>query len=334
MKAHNLLNIVQRQQTLLYDSDEQKQQLLIITPTFARTFQALHLTCLIHTLRNVPFPLTWIVVEADGLSNETADLLAHSQLPFHHLTFSERMPAPFDQRWQLEIRLRIEGLRFIRTNRLDGIVLFVDDSNTYSLDFFKEAQRTKWMGGFSIGLLPDFGGEEGKSSTIMPVLHLQGPVCDASGQISGWYTPFKVRNDLHISDQSALDWAGFSLNAKLLWEGFESPAGFIKWNRLFQEKPNLFVSPLNFVRNYTLVQPLGDCGCSILLWRSRVEARADSKFPSRWEINPGLEIVVPSKRTPWVDHHLQRHRSTRHSDLTDLNQKHRGRVRRKLKVPV
>ncbi|KAI5067473.1 hypothetical protein GOP47_0018001 [Adiantum capillus-veneris] len=289
--AHNLLKLVQHEQMLLYESEEYKR-FLVVTPTFARTFQALHLTCLIHTLRTVPFPLTWIVVEAGGVSHETAALLSTSQVSFHHVGFPEAMPVPLEQRPQMEVRLRTEGLRFIREKKLDGIVIFMDDSITYSSDFFKEAQKTKWIGGFSVGLLSDFSvtkdaGEtlvsaNEKSSSSMPsTLQLQGPVCDRSEHMIGWFAPVEAAGDFGLQGRGALEWAGFSLNGKLLWEGYEMPAGFRSWNEGLKQSENFIQSPLDFVQNSTLVEPLGDCGRSILLWQLRTEARADSKFPSR-----------------------------------------------------
>lgn len=317
LKAHNLLNRVQHEQRLLHDSDAQKQ-FLVVTPTFVRTFQALHLTCLIHTLRIVQNPLIWIVIEAGGVSNETAALLLGSQLSFYHVGFPEAMPTILKDRSQTEVDLRIDALRFIHAKRLDGIVLFVDDSNTYSLDFFKEAKKTKWMGAFSIGLLSDsslsksleqtseIAMEERSSSKPPPFLPLQGPACDANGYMIGWYTPSKTAKNRDTHEWRNLEWTGFSLNAKLLWEDYEKPAGFRSWNDLFKHNASSIQSPLDFVQNATLIEPLGDCGRSVLLWSARVEARVDSKFPSRWDINPALQIVVPSKRTPWPDPPLKR----------------------------
>lgn len=346
-KAHSLIKLVQREQMLLFEPNEQKQ-LLVVTPTFARTFQALHLTCLIHTLRIVPFPLTWIVIEAGGLSHETAALLSTSRISFHHVGFPKAMPVPLEQQRQLEMCMRTEGLRLIGEKQLDGIVLFMDDSNTYSMDFFKEAQKTKWIGGFSIGFLSEFSVSKDAGETLVAangessssrssILQLQGPVCDPSGHIVGWFAPFEAASGMDTVDKRDLEWASFSLNAKLLWEDYEVPAGFRSWNEVFKQSEYVIQSPLDFVQNSSLVEPLGDCGRNILLWRLRVEARADSKFPLRWKIDPGLEIVVPSKRTPWPDPPPQKHSlpqplSSAFSDKHRIKQS--NKVRRKKKVPL
>mgnify|MGYP002775172487 FL=1 len=92
--------------------DSSQTNLLVITPTYVRTFQTLHMMSVIHTLRNVPDPLTWIVIEAGGVSDETASLLMNSRLSYHHLGFMEAsIPSSWNDRIELEARLRAEGLR-------------------------------------------------------------------------------------------------------------------------------------------------------------------------------------------------------------------------------
>jgi hypothetical protein len=136
IKAHKLLGIVQSRQRFLprpgesesesesgsgsgseseseSGSESSRRNLLVVTPTFSRTFQALHLMSLIHTLRNVPRPLTWIVIEAGGASDETHSLLMDSRLPFHHLGFVDAaiLPAFWSDRGSWAARLRAEALR-------------------------------------------------------------------------------------------------------------------------------------------------------------------------------------------------------------------------------
>ena len=108
--AHHIMDIVQGEQRRIYGREE-KKQLLIITPTYVHTFQTVYLNCLIHTLRLVSSPLIWIVVEAGGISNETEDLLSGSQLSYHHLALEIPMPEHLEQRMNLEMKLRVEGLR-------------------------------------------------------------------------------------------------------------------------------------------------------------------------------------------------------------------------------
>lgn len=309
--AHRLMDIVQHEQRHSYGLIH-RRQLIVITPTYVRTFQGLHLTCLIHTLRIAPSPLIWIVVEAGGVSNETATLLSSSQLSFYHLGSQAAMPADWGERQRLESCLRIEGLRFVREKRLDGLVIFADDSNAYSLDFFDEVQKVNWIGAFSIGVLSHsslsgalkeemvvtqaYENENRTSSQPQP---LQGPVCNSMGHLIGWYAPEK--DGEMVGPARNLEWAVFAINARLLWEEHEKPTWIRNWNEVFGGGDTLVQSPLDFVKNASRVQPLGNCGRDVLMWWLRVEARADSKFPSRWVISPNLDIVVPSKRTPWPD---------------------------------
>lgn len=42
----------------------------------------------------------------------------------------------FEFCWIMEFYLRVEVLRFVRKKKLEGVVVFVDDSNVYSMEFF------------------------------------------------------------------------------------------------------------------------------------------------------------------------------------------------------
>lgn len=110
MVAHRLIELVQNEQQRVHGLQERKQ-LLVITPTYVRALQAVHVSSLVHTLRIIRGPLTWIVVEAGGISNETAELLSSSQLSYHHLGIQEQIPADWECRKHLETLLRFEGLR-------------------------------------------------------------------------------------------------------------------------------------------------------------------------------------------------------------------------------
>lgn len=343
--ADQLLSHIQDEQRRTYALKERKQ-LLVITTTHVRTFQALHLTGLIHTLCAIPSPLIWIVVEAGGVSSETAALLVNSQLSYHHLGIDVNT---LDDRnlQQVETLLRLKGLRFIEEQQLDGVVLFADDSNTYSFDYFEEAQRVDWIGIFSFGVLspPSLSGlskenanpiqdgfmlskatlaEQGlddsdstrvldtslrgaissfqdEGSRPILALPLETPVCNSSGHIIGWYSPSPLRNN---GSGMGLEWTAFALNARIFWKDYERPTWIKDWAETLGKNQSLIESPLAFVKDTSFVQPLGNCGKDVLMWWLRVEARVDSKFPSRWTISPPLDVVVPSKRTPWPEAHL------------------------------
>eukprot|EP00249_Psilotum_nudum_P010755 c22743_g1_i1 orf=656-2263(-) len=323
IKAHRLMELVQREQKLA-SGVKQRKQLLVITFTYVRTFQAVHMTCLMHTLRLVPGPLVWIVIEAGGASNETAVLLSDSGLLYFHLGIGEAMPSEWVDRLRVEMLLRIEGLRFVRNQQLDGIVVFADDSNTYSLEFFNAVQRVNWIGSLSIGLLSHSGfpgnlkeeaelkndalvNRENAKQEARQWLPIQGPVCNSTGHLIGWYVPNTTADTVQGSANQRLyslrmlEWSSFVLNAQLLWDHIQKPAWIYSWDEWVLDKDSAYLSPLDMVKDASFVEPLGDCGRDVLLWWLRIEARSDSKFPSWWVINPRLEVVVPSKRTPWPE---------------------------------
>ena len=162
--------------------------------------------------------------------------------------------------------------------------MFVDDSNAHSLELFEETRKTKWLGAFAIGLLQHSGTENLDEKDYGKMIPVQGPKCDRNGHIIGWYTPKKVKDMSDLMGRNVLEWVGFSFNARLLWEDQEIPRGLRSWNDILSENnESVIQSPLEFVsrNNISLIEPLGNCGHDVLLWWQRVEARPDSKFPSK-----------------------------------------------------
>lgn len=110
MKAHQIIERVQREQRLQFGV-KNPRSIIVVTPTYVRTFQALHLTGVMHSLMLVPYDLTWIVVEAGGKTDETASIIAKSGLRTIHLEFKERMPLSWEDRHKLEGKMRLRALR-------------------------------------------------------------------------------------------------------------------------------------------------------------------------------------------------------------------------------
>ncbi|WOK95089.1 hypothetical protein Cni_G03796 [Canna indica] len=312
-RANEILARVQQEQRLQYGVKDPRP-VLVVTPTYARTFQALHLTGLAHSLMLVPYPITWLVVEAGGPSNQTAALLARSRLHVIHLPFHEKMPVLWSDRHRFEARMRLHALRLIREQRLEGLVLFADDSNVHSTELFDEIQILEWMGALSIGMLSHSAAtdteprrqqrETDKENSPLPI---QGPACNSSGHLIGWHTfnslPLGHNDATFVGDGATglpikLEWAGFVLNSRLLWKDAE---GKPDWVRDLDEVGiggEEMESPLDLLKDASFVEPIGDCGKKVLLWWLRAEARYDSKFPTGWVIDPSPEIVVPAKQTP------------------------------------
>ncbi|KAJ4967553.1 hypothetical protein NE237_019402 [Protea cynaroides] len=313
MKAHRIMERVQREQRIQYGI-KNPRPLIVITPTYVRTFQTLHLTGLMHSLMLAPYDLTWIVVEAGGITNETASLLAKTGLRTIHIGFDQRMPIAWEDRHRLEARMRLRALGVVREQKLDGIVVFADDSNMHSMELFDEIHSVKWIGAVSVGILahsgnPDESSTQKQDDENSP-LPVQGPACNSSGNLVGWHTfnslPYAEKSAIYIGDSATvlprkLEWAGFVLNSRLVWKEAEGLPDWVKDVDTLERDGGDLESPLSLLKDASVVEPLGSCGRKVLLWWLRVEARADSKFPPGWIIDSPLEITVPAKRTPWPD---------------------------------
>lgn len=114
MKAHNIIKTVQREQKVQYGI-KNPRTLIVVTPTYVRTFQAFHLTGLMHTLMNLPYDVVWIVVEAGGATNETMALLERTKskanLRVKHVGFEKKMSSFWNARHKLESEMRLQALR-------------------------------------------------------------------------------------------------------------------------------------------------------------------------------------------------------------------------------
>ncbi|WOL11864.1 putative glucuronosyltransferase [Canna indica] len=244
-QAHWIIERVQREQWLQYGV-RSPRPIIVVTPTYVRTFQTLHLTGLLHSLLLVPYPLTWLVVEAAPVgrpSNDTASFLARSGLNFLHIPFPEPMPEESRYRRHAEARMRLHALRVVRQRRMDGIVVFTDDSNVHTVELFDEAQKVKWMGAISVGILthtgrsdamgdPEVGEEEKEEKSPMPI---QGPACNSSGHLVGWYTynPLPNTGAAFIGAGRTvlpmkMEWAGFVLNSRMLWREVEDKPDWVR----------------------------------------------------------------------------------------------------------
>ncbi|KAJ9540660.1 hypothetical protein OSB04_027166 [Centaurea solstitialis] len=319
MKAHRIMQIVQREQRVQYGI-KNPRTLIVVTPTYVRTFQALHLTGLMHTLTNLPYEVVWIVVEAGGATNETAALLERSKLRIKHIGYDKKMPIFWEARHRLESEMRLQALRVVREEKLDGIVMFADDSNMHSLELFDEIQKVEWIGAFSVGILahssrsdedpfeaPKNLKESDEKKSALPI---QGPACNSSDQLIGWHAfnsnSYRQKRANYIGDMAIvlprkLEWCGFVMNSRLVWEESEFRPEWIKDLDTVVSGEQEIENPLSFVKDSSMVEPLGSCGKKVMLWWLRAEARADSKFPAGWRIEGGLEVTVAAKRTPWPD---------------------------------
>ena len=141
--------------------------------------------------------------------------------------------------------MRLHALRIVRKERLDGIVMFADDSNMHSMELFDEIQSVKWIGAVSVGILVHSGGAD-ESSTLQgeeeaPPMPVQGPACNATNNLVGWHTFNKLRyagkSAVYIDDLAPvlprkLEWAGFVLNSRLLWKAVLLPKKCFRFRQI------------------------------------------------------------------------------------------------------
>jgi hypothetical protein len=288
---------------------------------------------LLHTLSLVPVHVTWIVMEAGGVTNETAYFLSKARVHrLLHLGFGDAMPAGLKEQGQLEAHMRVEGLRYVREEKMEGIVVFADESNLHSLEFFTEAQKVDWVGAVSIGLLGFAGFEEPAQSRTADVHQeevgagrsdnlfsrrtfepqVQGPSCDSKGNLVGWhiFDPLPLEEEVYtgimLAQNRRLEWPNFVLNARAVWKTEGNQPEWIKsWDEWATPKDGSAPDIKAILRDDKQVKVLGDCGRKVLLWWLRAEARADSRHPANWVLDENLEIIVPAKSTPWPDRPVQ-----------------------------
>ncbi|KAG4389374.1 hypothetical protein GLYMA_06G083800v4 [Glycine max] len=178
---------------------ESQKLLIIVTPTYNHLFQAYYLHRLSQTLKLVPPPLLWIVVEMTSQSEETADILRSSGIMYRHLVCKTNLTNPSHR----SILQRNVAMAHIEIHRLDGIVYFADDDNIYSLDLFQQMRETRRFGTWTVARL------SGDKSSIV----LQGPICNGS-RVIGWHT----NESNGKSKRFHAEMPGFSFNSTILWD--------------------------------------------------------------------------------------------------------------------
>ncbi|KAG1361793.1 Glycosyltransferase [Cocos nucifera] len=181
------------------DPGSLRKLLIVVTPTYNRALQSYYLSRLGQTLRLVPPPLLWIVVEMNAPSMETAQILRRTGVMYRHLVCRKNSTHIKDR----GVHQRNTALEHIERHRLDGIVYFADDDNIYSLELFERIREIRRFGTWPIAMLA-----QSKNKAI-----LEGPVCNGS-QVIGWHTNEKSKRlrRFHV------DMSGFAFNSTILWD--------------------------------------------------------------------------------------------------------------------
>lgn len=116
-----------------------RKMLIVVTPTYNRAMQGYFLNRVAQTLKLVPPPVLWIVVEENAASFETAELLRKTGVMYRHLVCKLNTTNVKDR----GVHQRNTALEHIEVHKLDGIVYFADDDNIYSLDLFLKLREIK-----------------------------------------------------------------------------------------------------------------------------------------------------------------------------------------------
>ncbi|RRT56949.1 hypothetical protein B296_00037309 [Ensete ventricosum] len=117
------------------------RQLIIVTTTRSDDrLQEAFLRRLACTLKLVPPPLLWIVVQARAAAPVTAEMLRKTGVMYRHLTFENKFTDPAAE----ADHQRNVALNHVEYHRLAGVVHFADASNVYHLEFFEEIRQIKY----------------------------------------------------------------------------------------------------------------------------------------------------------------------------------------------
>ncbi|KAG8499294.1 hypothetical protein CXB51_005793 [Gossypium anomalum] len=260
------------------DIMEPLKQLIVVTPTYNRGFQAYFLNRLGQVLRLVKPPLVWIVVEEKAASHETAEILRKTGVMYRHVLCAFNSSSVKDPR----VHQRNAALEHIERHKLDGIVFFADDDNVYTLELFESLRTISRFGTWPVAMLA-----QSKNKAI-----LEGPVCNAS-QVIGWHTNDKSKRLRRFY----VDMSGFAFNSSILWD----PK---RWARPFSNPIRQLDTVKEGFQESTFIEQVVEDesqmegiphGCSrIMNWHLHLEM--DNLFyPKGWLLEKNLEVILPIK---------------------------------------
>lgn len=120
---------------------EERKQIIVISPTNDKDpLRGVLLRRMADTLKLVPPPLLWIVVESKMESSDVSDILRSTGVMYRHLVFMENFT---DHTTEMDHQRNL-ALKHIEHHRLSGIVHFAALSNVYHLSFFDHIRSTEY----------------------------------------------------------------------------------------------------------------------------------------------------------------------------------------------
>ncbi|XVE55669.1 hypothetical protein DITRI_Ditri03aG0177100 [Diplodiscus trichospermus] len=254
------------------------KQLIVVTPTYNRGFQAYFLNRLGQVLRLVKPPLVWIVVEEKAASFETAEILRKTGVMYRHVVSTRNASDVKDR----GVHQRNAALEHIERHKLDGIVFFADDDNVYTLELFESLRTISRFGTWPVAMLA-----QSKNKAI-----LEGPVCNAS-RVIGWHTNEKSKRlrRFHV------DMSGFAFNSTILWDSK-------RWGRPFSNPIQQLDTVKEGFQETTFIEQLVEDesqmegippGCSrIMNWHLHLDT-GNLVYPKGWLLEKNLDVTLPIK---------------------------------------
>lgn len=228
-----------------------RRLIIIVTPVSSEDrLSGVFLRKLANTIRLVPPPLLWVVVERQPESDEMSEMLRKTGIMYRHVVFKENFTDP-----EAELNhQRNMALKHIEHHRLSGIVHFAGLSNVYDLDFFNHLREIEVFGTWPVALM-----SPNKKDVI-----IEGPVCDSS-EVMGWHlSGADAEGD--ASRKLPIQISSFAFNSSILWD----PE---RWGRPTSSAQGSSQNSLKFIKQVVMEDeaklkgiPPEDCS-KIMLWR-------------------------------------------------------------------
>ncbi|XP_031113495.1 probable beta-1,4-xylosyltransferase IRX9 [Ipomoea triloba] len=183
-----------------------RRLIIIVTPTSGKNqLRGVLIRRLASTLRLVPQPLVWVVVEQQSEDSGVSEILRKTGIMYRHLVSKENFT---DIQEELDHQRNV-ALNHIEHHRLSGIVHFAGLFNVYDLSFFHQLRSIEVFGTWPVALL-----SANKNEVV-----IEGPVCDSS-EVIGWHLKrVNINNNQTDDDQKpAIRVSNFAFNSSILWD--------------------------------------------------------------------------------------------------------------------
>ncbi|OVA18145.1 Glycosyl transferase [Macleaya cordata] len=260
------------------------KQLIVITPTTSNDrLQGAFLRRLGYTLKLVPQPLLWIVVESGSDSSELSEILRKTGIMYRHLVYKENFT---DSEAEMDHQRNL-ALNHIEHHRLNGIVHFAGVYDVYDLEFFERIREIE-----DFGTWPTATVSANRKRVVM-----EGPVCDSEAdQVVGWHlkntSSNETTNNNNNMGESWISISNFGFNSSILWD----PE---RWGRPSSTQDASSQNSIKFVQEMVVEDetklkglPVEDCS-KILLWHLHL--------PSTLRIHDQSSSSSITTSTPYSD---------------------------------